>query len=202
MVASPHWPPIGGAPGAEFIGMVGGLATVWQAADANLTRPANTTAYSSGEAIGSSSSVVFSFGDQANYPASVPFFRQPNSSGIMTGLRCDMSLSGIATTAGGPMIGWLYQASPSAAVGLVDQSAYPHLIADVGLFLGLVQFSSWWTGGTGSDTISSFGATVLAQQPIIGAAKTGALFAVLTANGAFTPASAAIVHLHAAMVGD
>ena len=131
MVASSRWP----LSGATIIGNLGGVANVCQASDQTLTRPNNATAYVPYQAIGSSSSVVFSFGDLANYPSSKGFFRQPNSTGFLTSLRCDVSGTGIVPSNMGSMIGWLYQSLPTAASGLVDQSAYPLLVADIGAFL-------------------------------------------------------------------
>ena len=197
-VQSSRWP-LGGA---QIIGNVGGTANVWQPADQILTRPANTTAYASGGALGSSSSVIFSFGDIANYPTAQGFFRQPNSSGLLSGLRLGCSLAGITASNVGSVTGHLFQASPSAAAGLVDQSQFPTLQADSPVKLGIVQFSTWYIGGTGSDLIESYGAPVLSQQPIIAAPGSQALFVVCVANSAFTPASAAIWHLHASSQGD
>jgi hypothetical protein len=45
--------------GQHFVGQVGGLSNVWQAADQSLTRPGNTTAYAANNAIGSSGSALF-----------------------------------------------------------------------------------------------------------------------------------------------
>jgi len=181
---------------------VGGFSNVWQNADQTLTRPANTTSYAAGGALGSSTSIIFSFGDLVNYPSAPPFFKQVNSSALLTGLRLSCSLSGIATTAMGSVTAHLYQTAPSAATSLVDQSQYPTLQADSPIKLGIVQFSSWYIGGTGSDIIESYGSPVLSQQPIIAASTTQSMFVVCVANAAFTPASAAILHLHAAYVGD
>ena len=46
-----YWPPLG----SVAINSVGGVANVWQSADATLTRSANGTAYSQFQAIGSPS---------------------------------------------------------------------------------------------------------------------------------------------------
>src|SRR5580698_1825989 len=74
-VSSSRWP-IGGG---SIIGNVGGTANVWQNADQTLTRPANTTAYAANGALGSATSIIFSFGDLVNFPSNPGFFRQNNS---------------------------------------------------------------------------------------------------------------------------
>ena len=200
-IGSSQWPP----QGAPILGNVGGTANVWQAADQTLTRPANTTAYAANEALGSSTSVIFSFGDQVNYPASTPFFRHLNSSAILTGLRLSVSLAGgITGLTMGSVLAHVYQAAPSSATTgpLVDQGVYQTLQADTAIKLGMVLFSSWYIGGTGSDLMDSYGAPLLSQQPIIAAPTTQALFVVCVSQGAITPLSAMIYHLHAASVGD
>ena len=95
-----------------------------------------------------------------------------------------------------------YQASPAAASGLADQNAFPTNDADAAIKLGLVQFSTWYIGGTGSNEIESYGAPVLSQQPIIAGAASQNLYAVLVANSAFTPASAQTINLYASSVND
>lgn len=198
-VGSSQWPLVG----TPILGNVGGTANVWQAADQTLTRPANTTAYAAGGALGSATSVIFSFGDLVNFPSSVGFFRKPNSSAILNGLRLSCSLAGgIATTAVGSVFAHLYQTAPSAASGLADQNQYPNLQADAPIKLGAVQFSTWVAGGTGSDVVESYGAPLLSQQAVIAAAATQSLFVVCVSVGAFTPVSAAIWHLHASSTGD
>jgi hypothetical protein len=192
MVASPRWPS-GNMAAGNFIGQVGGVATVWQPCDANLTRPSNTTAYAAGEGMGSSASIVFSFTN---------FFRAPGSSALLTGLRFVMNASGILTSNAGAVLAHLYQGSPSAASGLVDQSAYPTLIADDALKLGMINFTTWYQGGTGSNIIESYGSPLLAQQPVIAAPGLQTLYAVLVANGAFTPVSAAVLSLYASSIND
>jgi hypothetical protein len=200
-IGSSQWPP----QGSPILGNVGGTANVWQAADQTLTRPANTTAYAANEALGSSASVIFSFGDLVNYPSSVPFFRHMNSSAILTGLRLTASLAGgISGLVMGSVLAHMFQAAPSAATTgpLTDQGVWQMLQADSTIKLGIVLFSAWYTGGTGSDITESYGAPVISQQPIIAAPTTQSLFVVCTAQSAFTPLSAMIYHLHAASVGD
>src|ERR1700729_367613 len=201
MVASSIFPAIG----QSFIGNVGGVANAWQNADQTLTRPANTTAYAANQALGSSASAIFSFGDLVNYPSSSPFFRQANSSALLSGLRLSVSLAGgITSLTMGSVMAYLFQAAPTAATTgpLVDQGTWTTLLADTSAFLGQVLFSNWNIGGTGSDMTSSWGAPLLSQQPIIAAASTQSLFVVCVSTGAFTPLVSMIYHLHAASVGD
>lgn len=200
-VPNSQWPP----QGAPILGNVGGVANVWQAADQTLTRPANTTAYAANQALGSSSSVVFSFGDQVNYPSSVPFFRHVGSSAFLTGLRLSVSLaSGVTSLVMGTVLAHVYQAAPSAATAgpLADQGVYPTLQADAPIDLGLVLFTTWFVGGTGSDYMTSYGAPVLSQQPVIATVDAQSLFVVCTAQAAFTPLASMIYYLHAATAGD
>lgn len=200
MVASSRYPNFTQSPGN--ITNIGGISNVCMAADQTLTRPANTTAYAAGQALGSDSSVIFSFGDTVNYPSAKPFFRYVNSSALLTSIRLGCSLSGITASNMGSVIGHVYQTSPTAAEGLVDQNQYPVLQADSPKKLGLVLFNTWFTGGTGSDLIESYGSPVLSQHPIIAAADTQSLFVVCVANSSFTPASSAIFHLHASSIND
>ena len=180
----------------------GGKATVWQAADQTLTRPANTTAYAAaGIGIGSSSSIVYSFTN---------FFWQPGSSGILTGLRMVCNASGIVITNMPAVMAHLYLGSPSAAIGVSDQQAFPTLIADDVLKLGMVQFSSWYQGGTGSDMIESYGQQLISTQHIIGLQSSGAASAsgtlyvvpVTATSTSVTPVSAAVNYMYASGVMD
>ena len=197
MVANPRYPYWQQAGGQ--ITNFGGKATVWQAADQTLTRPANTTAYAAGNAIGSSSSVVFSFTN---------FFWQPGSSGILTGLRWVVNGSGIGSSNVGSTYAHLYLSSPTAAAGLVDQSVYPLKIADDALKLGTVLLNTTVTGGTGSDMVEVYGQQIISTQHLIGLQSSGAtpgsgtLYAVLVANSTPIPLASQVNYLYASGVMD
>ncbi len=177
----------------QHIGQVGGVSNVWQSADASLTRPNNTTAYSANQAVGSSTSALFTFSG---------FFRAPGGSGLLTGLRLVASGSGIATTNMGAIRAHLFNASPTVASGLSDQGTFTTLVADDKLKLGVADFTSWTIGGTGSTLIESYGSLAFQPLPIIGAAGSLALFAVLEARGAFTPLAQSVTQIYASAALD
>lgn len=187
--------PVGGT--TTFQGNLGGMSNVWQAADATLTRPGNTTPYTTGMALGSAASTVFRFGT---------FFRQPAGSGLLTGARLVASVSGIGTANMGAITGHVFNATPSAAPA-ADQSQFPTLAADDAAKLGTISFSTWAIGGTGSNLIESYGVLSLSPLPVIAAPITNSvtpqeLFVVLMAAGGWTPVSAAILNLYLAAVLD
>lgn len=168
----------------SWAGQVGGAANVWQPADASIARPANTTAYAAHNAIGNASLTLFKFSN---------FFRAKGGSGILTGARLVANLAAIATSNMGAVRMHLFNAAPTVASGLVDQGAFMTLFADESAKLGWADFSSWSIGGTGSDTIESYGALPATPLPLIGAAQAADLYAVLEATGAFTPAASQVV---------
>jgi len=179
--------------GQNFVGQVGGLSNVWQAADQSLTRPANTTAYAANNAIGSSSSTLFKFSG---------FFRARGGSALLTGLRVIASVSGIATSNMGVIRAHLFNASPTAANGLVDQGAFNTLFVDDVSKLGTADFSTWTIGGGGSNLIESYGAPALSPLPLVAAQGAMDLYAVLVATGAFAPAAAQVIHAYASATLD
>lgn len=172
----------------------GGVANVWQASDATLTRPANTTAYASGGAIGSNLSAIFKF---------TGVFRQVSNTGLLTGLRLVASGASIATTNMGAITGHLFNASPSGAGGFFyDQLQFPTLLADDALKLGTVSFSTWNVGGTGSNLIESYGSPAIQPLPMYAAAAAKDLYLVLVASAAFTPLSAQVIQPYVSIVLD
>jgi hypothetical protein len=154
---------------------VGGKATVWQPSDQILTRSNNTTAYAAGQAIGSTSACVFSFTNFCLYQS---------GSGLLIGARVGVNGSGIATTNMGSLLGYIYQASPTGAVGVTDGVAYPTLYADDAIYLGTLSFTTWNIGGSGSDTIYSYGSPLISQQHIIGPTNNRNAYMVLVASAA------------------
>jgi hypothetical protein len=181
----------------QWAGQVGGASNVWQAADAALVRPANTTAYSAGEAIGSSTTVLIKFTGF--------FFRARGGSALLTGLRLVAQGSGIAVTNMGAVSAHLYTAPPASALATAtaDQTQYNTMYADDTLKLGRVDFATWNIGGgSGSDTIESYGAAAVSPLPLIAGQAAQDLYMVLAATGAFTPLSAQLIGAYAAAVMD
>jgi hypothetical protein len=179
--------------GHQFVGQVGGLSNVWQAADQSLTRPANSTAYAANNAIGSSSAALFKF---------TGFFRVRGGSGLLTGLRVIASLSGIAISNMGAIRAHLFNAVPTAANGLVDQGAFNTLFVDDASKLGTVDFTAWTSGGGGSTLVESYGSPALSPLPLIAAPGAMDLYAILVATGAFTPAAAQVIQAYASATMD
>jgi hypothetical protein len=183
----------------QFNGQLGGAANVWQAADAALTRPNNTTAYAANGALGSASSAVFRFG---------AFFRVAGSSGLLTGARLIASVTGIATSNMGSITVHLFNASPAAAIAaaagglLADQSTFNTMLADDSAKLGTISFSTWAIGGGTSNLIESYGSPALAPLPIMAARGAQELYAVPVATAAFTPAALQEIQLYLAAVLD
>lgn len=185
---------------SSVIGNVGGISNVWQACDATLTRPNNTSAYAANGLIGSSSAALFKFSN---------FFRAKGATGLLTGLRLVASVSGIATTNMGSITAHLFNASPAGAIAaaggsgsFVDQGTFDVMFADDPSKLGTVSFSGWSTGGGSSDTIESYGTPALTPLPIAAAAQDNSLFLVLVAAGAFTPVANQIIKPYAAAAFD
>lgn len=168
----------------SFIGLVGGSSNVWQPADAALTRPGNTTAYANHNTIGSITAVIFKWST---------FFRGKNSSAILTGARLVANGAAIATANMGAVRMHLFNAAPTAGNGVIDQGTWLTLFADENAKQGWADFSSWTIGGTGSDTIESYGTFSATPSPAIAAPADSALYAVLEATGAFTPISAQLI---------
>ncbi len=180
------------AGGEAHIGNLGGEAKVWQAADAALTRPANTTAYAAHGGVGSSSSCIFKFTN---------FFRKNGNTGLLTGLRLMASGSGIGVSNMGSVRAHLYAASPSSPPS-ADQQTFNTLAANEAIKLGFVDFLQWNIGGSGSDMISSYGTPSITPLPIAAASGARDLYLVLEATAAFTPLSAAVIQAFASATLD
>lgn len=189
-----NWPSPNNDPTvSSVIGNVGGIANVWQPADATLTRPNNATPYASTNAIGSSTSVLWSWSN---------FFRANGGSAVLTGARLVAHLSGIATSEMGGVRLHLFNQSPSAAAGVVDQGTWNMLYADEAFKLGWIDFSSWQISGSGSDEIVSYGSPCVTNLQLIGAALSSKLFGVLEATGAFTPGASMLLNAYLAALLD
>lgn len=167
-----------------IIGQAGGMSTGWVAADASLTRPANTTAYATNGALGSSGATLFKW---------TGLFRKKGSSGLLVGMRLSASVASIATSNMGGVRAHMWNAQP-ATLPAADQSTFNLLVADNGAAkLGTVDFSAWNTGGGSSDMIESFGSPALTPLPLIAGAAAQELFVVFVATGAFTPIASSIL---------
>lgn len=157
-----------------------------QAADATLTRPNNATGYTAGLALGSGASTIFTFTN---------ILRNNGGTGYLTGVRMEASVASIATSNMGSVRCRIYNASPTSPPA-ADQAAAPTLVANSGKEMGVVDFSTWSIGGTGSDVIRSWG--VLSPYPLQlqGAAASRNLYSVCYATGSFTPIANAIFNLY------
>jgi hypothetical protein len=199
MTVGYHWPNLPNSTTApNYLGLVGGGAVVWQPADTSLTRPNNATTYTAGDAIGSSSAILFSW-------SNTPFFRSPGSSALITGARIVMSAAGITTGSVGSTFLYLYNAPPTIA-GLSDNSPFPLLYSpDDQYRQGLPLTATTWvptTQAAGSTLVEAFAQPSAAQVPIIAQPTSQNLYGVLVAGAAWTPVANAVVQIYLSAVLD
>jgi hypothetical protein len=162
----------------------GGKSSVWVGPDANLTRPGNATAYVAHQAMGSGSSVVFTYTN---------FFPKVGVTGLLTGIRLLASGSTIAVTNMGAVRAHLYNAAPTSPPS-ADQQTFVGLFSNSSKGQGFADFSTWNIGGTGSDVISAYGSLPQSGPlPIQADATTRDLKIILEASGAFTPLSGMVL---------
>lgn len=167
-------------------------SSIWTPADAALTRPANTTATAVNGSIGSASSALFKF---------TGFFEANAAHELLTALRLTISLSGGITAPSGIAVrAHLFNADVSATVlsSSADAATYKEMVAAAPNKLGYVDFTSFATGGSGSDAIESYGTPVLAPLHLKAAAAAADLYAILVAQSVYTPVSASVHTLLAA----
>ena len=140
----------------------------------SLTRPANTTAYTIGDAVADlgGTPLVFNFAGET---------------GRIHGGRLTKNT---VTTANANFRLWLFVASPAAAP--VDNAAFAVAFADRGKRIGYIDFT---TAVAGSDCTQSEGA--LSQtQPLPFALPAGeANYGVLVASAAYVPASGEVMQV-------
>lgn len=172
--------PIASNASEDHIGQVGG-ATV--ATSASFTRPANTTAYAQYDIVAAQASGVSVVFLQFSGLA-----RIANGSGYIVKARLETNRS---TEAGSYRL-FLYRktaanlTTPPANLG--DNDLFPMIYANRGDRIGYIDFATWVTGGSGSDSSScqvtdirlSFGCDTLETS----------LYGLLTVNAAVTPANA------------
>lgn len=161
-----------------------------------LTRPSNTTAYSSGQIVCASTCAPLTIVAGRNNPTSP-------GSGIITGVSLLKSGNG---TSGATFNVFFYSASPTFPASLADQSGYvgPYA-ADIktGIYVGSASCST--TNNTSDSSAQVWYVCSINSGGINGLNfKTtgGLLYAVIEATGAYTPASGEKFYVTAYEVQD
>lgn len=172
--------PIAPNPSEEHVGQVGG-STV--ASSATLTRPSNTTAYAQYDVVAaqaSGASVVFLSFTSAG--------RVVDGSGYIVKARLETN----RTTEAGAYRLYIYRkaaaslATPPTNVG--DNDLFTMIYANSADRIGYIDFSTWVTGGSGSDSAIAQVADVRLAYGC--ASDSTTLYGLLTTTAAVTPASA------------
>lgn len=168
--------------GRATVALPGGA---WQAADAGLTRPANTTPYTAHQAVGSGSSCVFQFSS---------LFRKNGGSALLLASKLVISGSGIAVPGGINVRGHLFNATPSSPPA-ADAATFQTLLADATSKVAIIEYAPAYAyiGGAGSDAFEIWG--VLAPEgqakPIRAAGGSSNLWMILETVTGYTPNSGA-----------
>lgn len=176
----------------QVIGNVGGIANPWVAADANLTRPNNATAYAAHQGMGSGASCLFKWSN---------IFRTKGATGLLSGMRLVGSVASIAVSNLGNIRAHLFNAIPTG-LPAADAAALNFLFADITSKVGYIDFSSWQIGGASSDMIESYGTPAVSPLPIGAASTAQDLYAILEATAAFTPLNNTILAPAVSLLGD
>lgn len=174
---------------------IGSNAEYRIAPDADITRPANTTAYAANYSIGSASNCLMTFSN---------FFEADGSDQFLT--EAALVIQGSATVSvpsGIAIRAYLFNSDQTATVlsSNADQATFKMMLAAMGAGCGYVDFTSFATAGTGSDCMVSYGTPVVTPKHIKAASGSRALYAILVATAAFTPISAAVHRLYLARAG-
>lgn len=183
---------MGKTPNALYIGS---NADYLIAPDADITRPANTTAYAANNSIGTASNCLITYSS---------FFEAAGDNHLLTDARLVIQGSATISVPSGIAIrAYLFTADPTATVlsSNADQATYKQMYAAAGTELGYVDFLTFTTGGTGSDAMQSYGTPIITPKHIKAAATSRALYAILVATAAFTPISASVHRLYLARAG-
>lgn len=148
------------------------FASISKRVSATFTRPADTTTYAAGDAMGSSTSTptVLTFANSARVSA---------GTGMITKARL---VKNSTNTTNSAFRLWLFSSSPT---GANDNAAFALAYSSVGSRLGYIDFPGFVTEGTGSDC---------AECEVIGLASqfyasATSLFGVLVARSAYAPTS-------------
>lgn len=143
-----------------------------------ITRPANTTAYTGGSQliINETTAKILTFANAARIAA---------GSGYVIGAK--LSVSGTNSTNLGCRL-WLYTSPPTA---IADQAAFTLLESSFGIRIGYVDFTSFVSGGSGSDCIESYSNAVIQNLPFSAASGLQNLYGqlVFTNSGNYSPGS-------------
>lgn len=158
----------------EFIGRVGGsIVTV----SATFARPADTTAYTAKDVVGTSPATVLTFANMA---------RVVGGSGYIT--KCRIMTDDAAIASLPVMRLHLFKVSPTA---IADNSPYTTLYANRSNRLGEIDLPILTLEGSGSDAVKSIAVAGTGNLPLpfVCDAASRSIFAILETTTAFTPAS-------------
>lgn len=160
------------------------------APDADLTRPANTTAYAANYSIGTASNCLLTYSS---------FFEAVGDNHLLTNARLIIQGSATVSVPSGIAIrAYLFTSDVTATVlsSNADQATYKQMFAAESSAQGYIDFSTFATGGTGSDAMVSIGVpSGSTLHHLKSGAASRALYAILVATAAFTPISASVHRL-------
>jgi hypothetical protein len=153
-------------------------------AASEFTRPADTTAYTAGDVVGTSPAAVITLSNCA---------RVAGGSGIITSVRL---AADSATTANGIFRVYFFSTAPTA---IADNSPFTLLWANRAIRVGAVDLTLR-TEGSGSDSAEAFNSSVVV--PFTCASSSKDLTAVLVAEAAYAPKNAGLFRLEVGIVQD
>lgn len=158
--------------------------------DSDITRPANTTAYAANNSIGTASNCLLTYSS---------FFEAAGDNHLLTNARLIIQGSATVSVPSGIAIrAYLFNSDVSATVlsSNADQATFKRMFAAQAYSQGHIDFTTFETGGTGSDCMVSTGTASGGTLHHMKASTTSrALYAILVATAAFTPISASVHRL-------
>jgi len=155
--------------------------------EGRITRPANANPYAANQSVSDAAGSVFRF---------LGINRQLGGSGVIT--KATLMLRGTAAIANADFSMFLYSVTPTP---IADQAAFPMLSIDLsGLFVGMIRFPTFITGGAGSD--SAICVLDGIRVPYKTAANSSSLFGRLMANAAYVPSASEIIDCDLCCVWD
>lgn len=146
-------------------------------ATATITRPANTTEYAVGDLVANNTDA----GEVTPLQFSNLFF-QSYGEGNIVKARLSTSQSAFSGTLR------LHLFSQAPAV-VADNAAYPLLAAEQNLYFGYIDFTSFITGGSGSEIAVSVIKDEKLAIKLLNSSGASPLFGLLESRSVFTPAS-------------
>lgn len=144
---------------------------------ASFARSADTTAYIVGDVVGPASAAVLTFASAA---------RSAGGKGYVSSVR--LSKGAVTTNAAFRL--WLYSVAPTA---IADNAPFTLLAANADNRIGFVDLACA-SGGSGSDAADAL--TLNVNLPFVCASGSAALFGVLEAKQAYTPANAEVFSVY------